>query len=110
MTKKRIPHSTETAVKAPLSGAFAGRAAPAKEKKSHSTRTRELKPAAVAETSATSNAGALSKTVAKETFAYPHDEVAKLAYSFWEQRGYQHGNAVEDWLRAERQILSSAVQ
>ncbi len=33
-----------------------------------------------------------------------HEEIAKLAYSYWESRGRQHGNAVEDWLRAEREL------
>jgi hypothetical protein len=30
------------------------------------------------------------------------DEIAKLAYQFYVDRGYQHGNDMEDWLRAER--------
>ncbi|MCC6395197.1 MAG: DUF2934 domain-containing protein [Bryobacterales bacterium] len=71
-------------------------------------RSRKLKPAAVAETPSAANAGAWPKAAAREMFAYPHDEIARLAYSFWEQRGYQHGNAVEDWLRAERQVLNGA--
>jgi len=33
-----------------------------------------------------------------------HEEIAHLAYSFWEGRGRQHGSALEDWLRAERQL------
>jgi hypothetical protein len=32
------------------------------------------------------------------------DDVAKLAYSYWEARGYQHGSQDEDWLRAEREL------
>jgi hypothetical protein len=32
------------------------------------------------------------------------DEIAKLAYSYWEQRGRRHGAAMEDWLRAEREL------
>ena len=27
--------------------------------------------------------------------------IAKIAYGYWEARGFQHGNAHEDWLRAE---------
>ena len=30
------------------------------------------------------------------------NEVAKLAYQFFVERGYKHGNDREDWLRAER--------
>jgi DUF2934 family protein len=32
------------------------------------------------------------------------DSIAQLAYSYWEQRGYQGGSAEEDWLRAEREL------
>jgi hypothetical protein len=33
-----------------------------------------------------------------------HHEIAQLAYSYWENRGYEHGFADEDWLRAEREL------
>jgi len=33
-----------------------------------------------------------------------HQDVARLAYSYWEARGRQHGSALEDWLRAEREF------
>ena len=32
------------------------------------------------------------------------DQIAALAYSFWEARGYQGGSPEEDWLRAEQQL------
>lgn len=32
-------------------------------------------------------------------------EISELAYSLWEARGRQHGSALEDWLRAERQLM-----
>jgi hypothetical protein len=32
------------------------------------------------------------------------DQIAALAYSFWEARGYQGGSPEEDWLRAEKQL------
>jgi hypothetical protein len=32
--------------------------------------------------------------------------VAELAYSYWEQRGRPDGSALEDWLRAERDLQS----
>ena len=32
---------------------------------------------------------------------YPtHEEIAKLAHSYWEARGYKGGSAEEDWFRA----------
>ena len=32
------------------------------------------------------------------------DEVARLAYHFFEMRGHQHGNHVDDWLAAEQEL------
>lgn len=32
------------------------------------------------------------------------DEIARLAYHFFEMRGGQHGNDVDDWLAAEQQL------
>lgn len=33
----------------------------------------------------------------------PHDAIARIAYSYWESRGCQHGSHLEDWLRAEQE-------
>jgi len=35
-----------------------------------------------------------------------HAEIARLAYSYWEARGRHGGGALEDWLRAERELLA----
>ena len=45
----------------------------------------------------------------RRSFAEPvrtpsHEEVARLAYSYWEERGRRHGSALEDWLRAENEL------
>jgi hypothetical protein len=34
-------------------------------------------------------------------------EIARLAYSYWEARGCQEGSAEEDWLRAEQELRSA---
>ena len=34
------------------------------------------------------------------------EEIAKLAYSYWVERGYQDGNPQEDWVRAEQALLA----
>jgi hypothetical protein len=36
------------------------------------------------------------------------DVIEQLAYRYWAQRGYQHGYAVQDWLRAERELRGRA--
>jgi hypothetical protein len=32
------------------------------------------------------------------------EEIRLLAYSYWVERGYQHGNEMQDWLRAEKEL------
>jgi len=34
--------------------------------------------------------------------------IEQFAYQLWAQRGYQHGYALEDWIRAERELLERA--
>jgi hypothetical protein len=38
--------------------------------------------------------------------AVSQEQIAKLAYSYWVERGYQGGNPQEDWARAEQALLS----
>ena len=33
------------------------------------------------------------------------DDIARLAYHFYETRGRQHGHDVDDWLSAERELV-----
>jgi hypothetical protein len=35
------------------------------------------------------------------------DAVARLAYWYWEARGYQGGSPEADWLRAERELRAA---
>jgi hypothetical protein len=37
-------------------------------------------------------------------FDLDKDEVARLAYSYWEARGYQGGSPMDDWIRAEKEL------
>ncbi len=34
-----------------------------------------------------------------------HNEIAQLAYSLYESRGRQEGHQIEDWLRAEQELV-----
>jgi len=36
-----------------------------------------------------------------------HEEIAKLAYVYWSQRGPDDGSAEDDWLRAEAALRNS---
>lgn len=37
------------------------------------------------------------------------DDIARLAYSYWEARGYQGGSQEEDWLHAEEELRRGLV-
>jgi len=39
-----------------------------------------------------------------EAFNVPVEEIASLAFSYWEGRACQGGSAEEDWLRAEQEL------
>ena len=52
---------------------------------------------------------AILETAVVETPIAPisaHDEIAKLAFSYWEARGCQGGSPEEDWARAEQEVRS----
>jgi len=77
-------------------------AAPARAK---STVARKHRNSAVTEKSesAIAPSSAAAEPVSHPTF----DEVAQLAYSYWEARGYQGGSSEDDWLRAEQELRVS---
>lgn len=35
------------------------------------------------------------------------DQIARLAYSYWEARGGEGGSAEDDWFRAERELRAA---
>ena len=74
-------------------------AAPARAK---STVTRKHRNSAVKERS--ESVIAHPSPAAAPAFNPAFDEVAQLAYSYWEARGYQGGSSEEDWLRAEQAL------
>jgi hypothetical protein len=65
------------------------------------------KPRATAGTA--KKAAVKKKTVAERVTATmpTHEEIAQLARRYWEERGWQDGQAVQDWLRAERELMAS---
>ncbi len=46
-------------------------------------------------------------TVPPPPAAATQDDIAKLAYALWQERGCPAGSGEEDWLRAEEQLLSA---
>jgi hypothetical protein len=70
------------------------------------------KPQAAAKKTETKKpvAAKTKQTVAEKVSATTptHHEIAELARQYWEKRGYYDGQAEEDWLRAEQELLKLA--
>jgi hypothetical protein len=66
------------------------------------------KPKAAAGT--TKKTTAKTKTVAEKVTAYTptHEEIARLAEQYWAERGHQDGQAEQDWLRAEQELMKAS--
>ena len=84
-----------------------GGSAPAPAKRTSRTRsakaTSEAAPKATPEIEAPATAQEIA-VAAVTNVADAHDAIAKLAYSYWEERcslGVTQGSMFEDWLRAE---------
>jgi hypothetical protein len=101
MTKKRTAENEIV-----VSGATA-----AQTRRKTSARPR-AKHAALPETPSTLAVGseaameqiAVTPAVVVATAAASPEEIAKLAYLYWEARGCQGGSPEEDWLRAEQEV------
>jgi Protein of unknown function (DUF2934) len=52
---------------------------------------------------------AVSTPESVTTLVPSFEDVASLAYSYWEARGCQGGSPDEDWLRAEQELRTRAV-
>ena len=63
-----------------------------------------------ATTTTTKKVAATKQTVAEKVTATTptHEEIAQLARRYWEERGWQDGQAEQDWLRAEQELMSMA--
>ena len=75
-------------------------------------RTRKHAPAKRTTTDAVEPSSSIAPTAITATdadtissySAVTNDDIAKLAYSYWEARGFQGGSPEEDWLRAEQEL------
>jgi hypothetical protein len=76
--------------------------APARRNAGNRTRTKHT--AASGEMSGAVSAETLSVTAAVTAYEPSRDEIAQLAYLFWESRGGQGGSSEADWLRAEQEL------
>ena len=68
-------------------------------------RPRSVTPVETPRLDASARAVAAEPTLAS---APSQDEIASLAYLYWEARGGQGGSPEEDWIRAERELRTRA--
>ncbi|HYA18855.1 MAG TPA: DUF2934 domain-containing protein [Bryobacteraceae bacterium] len=47
------------------------------------------------------------QAVVEATADNSRDVIASIAYGYWESRGRHGGNALEDWLRAEKEYFAA---
>ena len=73
-------------------------AAPARHKPATPKRVKRAAPVAATEAPVTQSVPVVPT----------QEDVALLAYSYFEARGCQGGSPEEDWLRAERELLTTA--
>ena len=72
-------------------------AAPQRQTAANPRTKRSFKPAEVSDSLA---------TLAPPELQPSQEDIAALAFSYWEERGCQGGSPEEDWLRAERHLRS----
>jgi hypothetical protein len=63
--------------------------------------TVDTNPAPVTEITPTEPSNSIALPVTEQ-------QIAELAYSYWEARGCQDGSAEEDWYRAEQELRARA--
>jgi Protein of unknown function (DUF2934) len=68
------------------------------------TKTGCEKPAAHRNHTAAAPVSVADEAVVSRNVEIETEEIAALAYSYWEARGCQAGSAEDDWLRAEQQL------
>jgi hypothetical protein len=96
MTRKRTvsepvsPESTSAAGAVPVRATKSPRATHTRRTKAAPTATEPLAATAIAASGPEAD----------------YQDIARLAYSYWEARGYQGGSPEEDWLRAEQELRS----
>jgi hypothetical protein len=68
------------------------------------------KPKATTAATTRKTAAKKTQTVAEKVTATTptHEEIARLAQQYWAERGWQDGQAEQDWLRAERELMKMA--
>jgi len=99
MTRKRTSEND-------LSLSAGASPAPSRRKSASRTRAKHTVSAETPSASAAEPEIAVVQYVAVTPVAQPtHEDIARLAFLYWEARGCQGGSPEEDWLRAEQELM-----
>ena len=79
-------------------------AAPSRRSPASRIRAKQVVPETPSTTTAEPELAAAQTVAALPVYKPCHEEVAELAYLYWESRGFQGGSPEEDWLRAEQEL------
>ncbi len=105
MAKKSNPESK------PKVFVDSGAAAAPATKKAHTTVPKTIaKTVSGAGTTAPIEASTLARPAMASAHQPTQEEIARMAYFLWESRGRVNGSPVEDWLRAEQEVLKRRPQ
>ncbi len=102
MTRKR---NTESEIVVSTQGSSA---APARRKTSSRTRSKYVASPAEAPVVSEPEVATPETTNGAAAYEPTHEEIALVAYQYWEARGRQGGSSEEDWHRAEHELRSKA--
>jgi hypothetical protein len=101
--------------KQPIAKATVTSAPPARSTKPGTSRVTSVKhskpqgvEAPVEEIAAPVAVDAVQPVAVARPSADPTEAIAKIAYGYWEARGYTDGSADEDWIRAETEYLTGS--
>jgi len=97
MTRKRTSEND-------LSLSAGASAAPVRRKTVSRTRAKHVVTPETPSMSAATEIAAPQSVAAVPVAAPQQEDIAKLAFLYWEARGYQGGSPEEDWLRAEQEL------
>ena len=108
MTRKRVSEN-DVAVSSGASAVPSRRKAPARSRAKHTpvadSADAQIEIDALPSTTPVPAPSVSAASVAAPTAYEPNfEEIAILAYLYWEARGGQGGSAEEDWLRAEQEL------
>jgi hypothetical protein len=87
----------------PKETAAPAKATPARAAKPNTPRVTAAKHSKVVSSESVLVESAAIETAVQASSEHSAEAIAKIAYGYWESRGYRGGSPLEDWVRAEHE-------